>query len=290
MQDLEIRLSVADMIVLLRSGPGVRVVGHVDSFLVDGQPEATVNVRLACGSDWTMEWRRVSTGKNLGWNAFRTPDGEWIQVERLGGDLVRFASERECQVVDLLLNRPDDGSERELLLVETLPLPVVVLLSGRGGVFLHSCAVALGEAGVLFAGVSGSGKSTMAELWRRFGPSRSRVIDDEHIIARSSPESTVLFGAPWSRGTSRAVFSRTPLKVIFFLSHGEQNKCVRLSSTEAFAHLLSQVFLPVWSQEQVELTMQTCADMLGGVDCYHLQFVPDSEVVGFIQEFLGESQ
>ena len=290
MQDHEIRLNVADLTVSLRSGPGVRLVGHVDSFLVGGQPEATVNVRLRCESDWTGGWHQVSSGKDFGWNAFRSTDGDSIQVERLGGDLVRFAAERECQVVDVLLNRPGDGSERELLLVETLPLPVVVLLSGRDGIFLHSCAVALKEHGVVFAGVSGSGKSTMAELWSRFGPPASKVIDDEHIIARYSPGSTILFGAPWSRGTSKATFLRPPMKAVFFLSHGEQNRCDRLSSGEAFAHLLSQVFLPVWSQEQVELTMQTCASMLDNVDCYHLHFVPDSEVVGFIQGFLGESQ
>ena len=294
MRDDEIRLNVADLIVSLSVGPGVHLLGHVDSFLADEQPQATVNIRFSDESDRAGEWHEVSTGEDFGWNALEATDGESVLVKRLGGDMqVRFAPEPECQVVDVLLGRSgnESGREgapgRELLLVEALPLPVVVLLSGRGGVFLHSCAVALNGEGILFAGVSGSGKSTMADLWRRFGPHGSRVIDDEHIIARNSMESVLLYGAPWSRGPRKAIFSRTPARAIFFLSHGELNRCDPLSPAEAFAQLLSQAFLPVWSQEQVEQTVGTCVELLEQVDCYRLWFVPDSGVVDFVQDVLG---
>ena len=296
MQSHEIGLNVADMVVSLRSGPGVRVVGHVDSFLADGPPEAAINIRVGRVSDLTGKLHQVSRGVDLGWNAFRTSDGESVLVERLDGDVVvRFDLERPCRVVEVLLNGSVEGAAgkarpaRELLLVETMPLPVVVLLAGRGGIFMHSCAIALKGEGLLFAGVSGSGKSTMAELWRNFGPLDSMVIDDEHILARNSTEATILFGAPWSRGARKATFSRTPARALFFLEHGELNQCDCLSASEALAMLMSQVFLPVWSQEQMELTVQTCAKLLDKVDCYRLQFVPNAEVVGYVQDVLGAS-
>ena len=294
MQHQKLRLNVADMVVSLRSGPGVRVVGHVDSFLVDGPPDAVIHIRVDTYPDWAGELHQLISGADMGWNAFRSSDGESVLVERLDGDmLVRFRPERACRVVEVLLNGTGDisaGKElpaRELLLVETMPLPVVVLLAGRGGIFMHSCAVSLRGAGLLFAGVSGSGKSTMAELWRRFGPPSSMVIDDEHILARNSAEATILFGAPWSRGPRKATFSRTPARALFFLAHGEQNQCDRLSSGEALAQLMSQVFLPVWSQEQMDLTVQTCAKLLENIDCYRLQFVPGAEVVAYVQDLLG---
>jgi len=297
MQTREIRLNVADVVVSLNTGPGVKLVGEIDSFLAHGEPEAAVNVQFSRESDRSGEWMQLSMGASLGWNAFEATDGESILIERFGGNvLMRFQPEAMCQRVDVLLSGPGTGLEgevlpgRELLLVETLPLPVVVLLAGRGGIFLHSCAVNLRDEGILFAGVSGSGKSTMANLWHRFGPQASQVIDDEHIIARVSTESALLYGAPWSRGARKAAFSRTPAKAIFFLAHGELNKCDRLSYGEALAWLMSQVFLPVWSREQVQQTVQTCSELLGNLDCYRLQFVPDSEVVGFIQDVLGGSQ
>jgi hypothetical protein len=296
MQDSEIRLNVADLVVSITTELGVRVVGRVDSFVVDEPAEAAINVRLKHQNSRSADWHPLSTGKHLGWNAFANEDGESILVERLGGNLlVRAEAKQPCEVVDVLLGTPetvrpgDRPPDREVLLVEVLPVPVVMLLSGRSGLFLHSCAVALEEAGILFSGVSGSGKSTMAGLWHRFGPPSSTVIDDEHILARHRAETLLIYGAPWSRGPRTASFSRTPLRFIFFLSHGEQNECTRMTAGEAFAQLLSQVFLPLWSREQVELTMQTCSALLQDVACYHLRFVPGPEVVHFVQDLLRGS-
>jgi hypothetical protein len=298
MQDREVRLNVADVVVSLAIGEGVGIAGHVDSFLVDGPAEATVHVQVTSENRNVKGLRPLSVGEHLGWNAFGTADGKSILVRRLGGDVtVCFAAEPVCDTVDVLLGAPradnplcsgGEWARRELLLVEVLPLPVVVLLAGRQGLFLHSCAVALEDKGILFSGVSGSGKSTMAELWRQWGPSTSSVVDDEHILVRQGVESAVLYGAPWSRGAREARFSRTPLKAVFFLVHGKQNQCARLASGEALAELLSQVFLPLWSREQLELTMQTCSDLLGKVDCYRLQFVPDRRVIAFVQDVLGD--
>lgn len=293
MQDSEIRLNVADLVVSLTTELGVRVVGSVDSFLVDGPAEAAINVRLKHQSNRAADWHPLSTGEHLGWNAFVNEDGESILVERRSGSLlVRAEAKQPCELVDVLLGTPERACpggrppDREVLLVEVLPVPVVMLLSGRSGLFLHSCAVALEEAGILFSGVSGSGKSTMASLWHKFGPPTSTVIDDEHILARQIAEITLLYGAPWTRGPRTASFSRTPLRFIFFLAHGEQNECTRMTAGEALAQLLSQVFLPLWSREQVELTMQTCSALLQNVDCYHLRFVPGPEVVQFVQDLL----
>ncbi len=296
-QGSEIRLNVADVIVSLTIESGVRISGHVDSFVADEPAEATVSMQFYPARLDEREWHKLASDRRFGWTVFGTADGRSKLIERPGGGvLVRFTSEPGCDAVDVLLRTPGDGtsrgrwSERELLLVEILPLPVVVLLSERKGLFLHSCAVALEGEGILFSGVSGSGKSTMAELWRDCGPPTSSVIDDEHVLARIGAASTVLYGAPWSRGPLAATFSRTPLKSIFFIVHGSRNRCERLSSSEAFAELLSQVFLPFWGREHLELTVQSCADLLRRVDCYRLHFVPDAGIVTFVHDVLRNSR
>jgi hypothetical protein len=301
MQANEIRLNVADIIVSLAIEPAVRISGHVESFLSDEPAEATVNIRFNGETNQAAEDRRQQVlARHLGWNAYSTVDGKSLLVERLSGRIqVRFAADRRrCNTVDVLLRRPEEPGtlagtspeqELSLVLVEVLPLPAVVLLSGRQGLFLHSCAVSLEQGGALFSGVSGAGKSTMAELWRRFAPSNSHVIDDEHILARLNGETAWLYGAPWSRGPRAATYSRTPLKAVFFISHAVQNSCIRMSHSEALAELMSQVFLPVWSREQLELTTQTCADLLARADCYRLPFVPNREVIGFVQDILQHS-
>ena len=284
-----VRLNVADLVVSLTNEPGICITGHIPSFLVDAPPQASVNLRLDSGDGRLKDRHEVAMSEHLGWKAFATADSSSILVERLGGLIkATFSSEVPCQVVDVFVSKPTTAASREeLLLVEVLPLPVVTLLSGRQGLLLHSCAVALGDEGILFAGVSGSGKSTMADLWHRFGPPLSRVVDDEHILARRVSESALLYGAPWTRGPRAATFSRTPLKAVFFLSHSRQNQCIALSPSEALAELMSQVFLPLWSRDQLLLTLQTGAALLQEVDCYRLPFYPNERVVGFVQDVLG---
>lgn len=289
MQEGNVHLNVADLVVSVTIEAGIGITGSVPSFLVDAPPQASVNLHLDRGDARLKDRHEIAVGEHLGWKAFATADNRSILVERIGGRIrARFTAEVPCRVVDVFVSGPEStGSDDELLLVEVLPLPVVALLSGHQGLFLHSCAVALDQDGILFTGVSGSGKSTMAGLWHRFGPSSSRVIDDEHILARQVDESALLYGAPWSRGPRAATFSRTPLKAVFFLSHGLKNQCIALSPSEALAEFLSQVFLPLWSRDQLELTLQTGAALLQEVACYRLPFFPDERVVGFVQEVIG---
>jgi hypothetical protein len=285
----DLRLNVADLVVSVTIEPGISITGQVRSFVVDAPARASVNLRFDSGDGRLKDRYEVAVGEHLAWKAFATADNRSILVERLGGRIKAiFTAEAPCRVVDVFVSTTASaGSDEGLLLVETLPLPVVVLLSGHHGLFLHSCAVALEQQGILFTGVSGSGKSTMADLWRRFGPPSSSVIDDEHILARQINESALLYGAPWSRGPRAATFSRTPLKAVFFLSHALQNQCIALSPSEALAEFLSQVFLPVWSRSQLELTLQTSAALLQGVPCYRLPFAPDERIVGFVQDVIG---
>ena len=115
MQHTSIRLNVADLVVSLRTGPGVRVVGHVESFLADGQPEAAISIRFSGEPDWAGEWHQLYSGQDLGWNAFRTTDGESILVERLGGEmLVRFGPDPGCRFVEVLLKPSGESSASDM--------------------------------------------------------------------------------------------------------------------------------------------------------------------------------
>ena len=305
MQFRETRLSVGDLVVSLETEAGIDVSGYVDSFVVETPSDATIRVRSGLELPPVGRYQQLSVGEDelfadqdIRWSAIKSLDGESVVIHRTGlGLLMQFAPESSCDVVDVWLRRSDgaDGasegrSSRRLSLVELLPLPILVLLTGRQGLFLHSCGVIDRGEGILFAGVSGSGKSTMSELWRKFGPPATSVIDDEHIIARCVGGRTSLYGAPWRRGLREARKESAPLRAIFFLSHGPGNRCAPLSPGEALAQLMSQVFLPIWSREQVELTVKTCADLVQGAECYHLEFVPEPEVVGFVQDVLAASR
>lgn len=301
MEYRETRLKVGGLVVSLATDAEIDVSGYVDSFIVDTPSEAMIRVRSDLYTSLVGFDRRLPTGEDrlssaedVQWHTFRAAGDESVLVHRTGlGFCLEFAPASICREVDIWLGRPgvvDEAHEtragRRASLVELLPMPVVVLLAGRHGLFLHSCAVTSNGEGILFAGVSGSGKSTMAGLWRKFGGPATSVIDDEHIIAHRVEGETMLYGAPWKRGPREATAECAPLRAVFFLSHGAENRCVPLSPGDALAQLMSQVFLPVWSREQMELTMQTSADLVQAAECYQLEFIPDGDIVRFVQDHL----
>jgi hypothetical protein len=300
----ETRLKIGNLVVSVTAEPGIDISGYVDAFVVNAPSEATIRLRSVGDASLVEKRSQLAggedehlTAEDIRWGTFQALDGESIVAYRTGlGLFMQYAQGSICHVVDVWMGcqevaqvAPAGQPMRELSLVEVLPLPVVVLLAGRQGLFLHSCAVASGGEGILFAGVSGSGKSTMSELWRKFGPSTSAVIDDEHIISHRVGDQMLLYGAPWKRGLREATDGSAPLRAIYFLAHGAANRSVPLSPSDAFAQLTSQVFLPVWSREQVELTLQTCADLVQETPSYRLEFVPGPEVVRYVQEHLEGS-
>jgi hypothetical protein len=187
--------------------------------------------------------------------------------------------------VDILSGSPG----QTFTVVDLLPLPVVSILAGRGGLLLHSCGLVWQASGLIFAGVSGTGKSTLAGLWRRWGDDRSSIVDDEHLIVRYRHKVARLYGVPWMRGDRQSLSGSAPLKAIFFLVQGPQNRCQILSPAEALARLMSQVFLPAWSKAQMEQVLDTCAQLVQDVQCCELAFLPRPETVHFLQDWLEDN-
>jgi hypothetical protein len=77
-----------------------------------------------------------------------------LRVDRVGRLLVRDARE---VIVD-----PASGAETPWIVHVLLSGVMAVVLQGRGVLTLHASAVRIGDAAVVFAGASGTGKSTLA--------------------------------------------------------------------------------------------------------------------------------
>jgi hypothetical protein len=107
-----------------------------------------------------------------------------LRVDRVGRFLVRDARE---VIVD-----PDPGAEMPWIVHPLLSGVMAVVLQGRGVLTLHASAVRVGHAAVVFAGASGTGKSTLAAYLARCG----HLVQSDGFVAivdtRATP--TVLAG------------------------------------------------------------------------------------------------
>ena len=113
-----------------------------------------------------------------------------------------------------------------------------VFLPRSGGGLFHSCAFRVGEAGVIFPGVSGVGKSTLA----RKVPEPERILTDELVaVSRGELGHWRITGTPFWGDFKRGGGSirSWPLGAIAFLEQADDLSLRALSSSEAAWRLLA---------------------------------------------------
>ena len=126
----------------------------------------------------------------------------------------------------------------------------------HGRFFLHASAVACDGEAYLFAGPSGTGKSTHTALWRDLFPQSSILNDDKPVIWPENGRITA-WGTPFSGKTDLQENRGFPVKGICFLKQGSENRIRPVAAVEALALMLNNTWRPRNSR-----SMERLLDML----------------------------
>ena len=149
------------------------------------------------------------------------------------------------------------------------------------GIILHSAGISTGGRGFLFSGISGSGKSTISEIWQKDNP--VEVLTDERVIIREINGGLWAFGTPW-HGTAKIHKNMgTPIEKIFFIKHGNVNRAIPISKTDAASRLMVRCFPAFWNREGMEFALDFCTRVAEEKECYELEFVKDLSVVEYVK-------
>ena len=167
-------------------------------------------------------------------------------------------------------------------------------LRARGGLVLHGSAATLDGQGILCAGVSGAGKSTMARLLHAAG---ADVLTDERPVVRqwpppagdrnpSAPAAFRVYGTPWPSSAGFARNAWAPLRRIYFLEHGTADGLTPLTPREAFNRLIHVATIPWQDAALFDPCLATVETLLQSVPCAVLSFRPTPDVVDVIRKDL----
>ena len=154
----------------------------------------------------------------------------------------------------------------------------------RMGVLLHSACIKLWGRGILFSGTSGSGKSTISDIWQK--DTQAEVLTDERVIIRYWENQLYAFGTPWHGTGEVHKNAGAPVERIYFLKHGGCNRARRLSRVDATNRLLVRCFPTFWHREGMQFALDFCSLVASEVQCYELEFTPDPSVIGFVKKHL----
>ena len=166
----------------------------------------------------------------------------------------------------------------------TYPLPevhMINLLSQGNGVLVHACAVKDGDRGLLFAGTSGTGKSTTAELWNSQG--NAAILSDDRVIIRKHEGKFWIYGTPWHGSGRFASPDSVPLTRIYFLKQAPENQLLALKPVDAHTKMLVRSFPTYWNSAGMDFTLGFLDELVQEVPCYELGFVPEVSVVDFVR-------
>ncbi|MBM4164160.1 MAG: hypothetical protein FJ222_06945 [Lentisphaerae bacterium] len=166
-------------------------------------------------------------------------------------------------------------------------------LRAHGGLVLHGNAAVVDGQAILCVGVSGRGKSTLARLLDAAG---ATVLTDERPVLRQWPPPAAgaapartfrVYGSPWPSSAGFARNAWAPLRRIYFLEHGAENRLTPLAPREAFNRLVHVATIPWQDPVLFDPCLATVDALLAAVPASILAFRPDASAVDLLRRDLA---
>ena len=178
------------------------------------------------------------------------------------------------------------GGLESLALLPSDQLILARLLPAFGGAFVHAAAVRLKDQGLLFAGPSEAGKSTIVKLIGE----RGEVLCDDRVVVRKDGGGFRVHGT-WNHGeVGRVSPGSAPLRAVFFLRQARVNRLERVDDPKAvLGDFLPRLVRPLVSADWWERALALAEDVVRTVPFYNLLFDRSGAVVEALEEFVERS-
>jgi len=217
------------------------------------------------------------------WRLYRSGDTSCIHIYDSHPDLRRvLVLPPQFKRAELYFTEPD-GQFIDPFFGPTMELLMINYLARGHGVIIHACGIEFNGKGKLFAGESGAGKSTIANLWNQ--QAGAEVLSDDRTLVRLIDGKLWMFGTPWHGEAKFGSPKGIPLEKIFFLRHSPKNAIQPLSSAESVLQLLQCSFPPLWDATGMEYTLGFFEEIATRVTCHELGFEPDKRVIEMIRRY-----
>lgn len=174
------------------------------------------------------------------------------------------------------------------IVYDLLQVILINYFAARDGVFIHGIGIKdLDKSGILFAGKSGAGKSTMARIWHKH--SNAMILNDDRIITRKIKNKFYIYGTPWHGDFSDYLSSnieRAVLNRVFFIRHSRENVINGLSTKAAFNMLYPAIFPTFWDKKGINNIFSLCSELIDAIPCNMLGFRKDKSIIKFVRRII----
>ena len=273
----ELFLTIADIPVALEWSPPIsRVKAPVayQPFLSSGR--AGTSLRLST-ADQRMDDRIKAFESPPIWSLYRSSNGLAFHIynsyPNLGRTLFIPHAGRDARL-------DFSGSDWDPFSGPTMELLLITVLGGCAGAVLHGCGIDAGGRGIVFAGESGAGKTTLSRIWS--AEKGIEILSDDRVIVRRQNGGFRLYGTPWHGEACFAASGGVPLERIYFIRHGNRNHTRNMPAAGVVRELLKCSFPPFWDAGGMRGALETFDALARAVPCEELFFTPERAAIDFV--------
>ncbi len=178
-----------------------------------------------------------------------------------------------------------DEKYRDMLRAEVIfsILGIEKLVAENSGCIIHSSFIEVDGGAVLFTGPCSIGKSTQANLWRKFAD--ATVINGDKAIIYEHNGDLYACGLPFSGSSKDCLNKKLPLKAIICLQKAPTNTARRLTS-DAFLNIYKNCYPVPYSRDLTGTLLDFANKVSEQVPVYEFSCRADESAVRYLERIL----
>lgn len=158
------------------------------------------------------------------------------------------------------------------------------ILMSQKAMILHTSFCEWKKQGLLFTAPSGTGKSTQAELWKKY--QSAEIINGDRAVIRKICGKWTASGLPYA-GSSHIFKNETyEIGAIVILRQGKVNEIQKLGLAEAFKWIYSETVVCNWDAEYQNRMVEMITELVHSVPVYLFRCLPDESAVTILKTYL----
>ena len=198
-----------------------------------------------------------------------------------------FVSRRSVQD-ELLTCEYIPGNEKYMNYARNLIslMDIEATLLDFGALTFHASLIRHEGCGIIFSAPSGTGKSTQADLWKKYED--ADVLNGDRAALRKIDGVWTAFGLPYA-GTSGIYRNESaPMKAIVALRQAKKNRIRKIRGAEAFKYLYPETMIHRWDPTFEKKATELLLMLLSEIPVFLLECRPDQDAVELLKDTLND--
>lgn len=219
------------------------------------------------------------------WTTHSTPTGFCIETHFISDPQLRYArttiNTQSRQIsIELAPAHQDQEISIDPLIQPIGSLLLIYLAHLTNGFLIHASGIQdLDKQGHIFTAVSGTGKSTMAKLWKETG---ACVINDDRLWMHQIEDQWHMFSTPMVFYAQEPLMA--PVNNIFLIKQSPYNYLNSATGLNAQMRVMSNCIQHFYNKEMTNNHLMSVLDFTSKAKIYECGFMPNRKIIEEIRE------